>query len=1047
MYVHIGGLKESCVEHQRKKKEKNDTQMIVTNMADSVESENENNTSSYDFHMASLNVRGLNNFKKRKRVFRWIRKQGFNITFLQECYSTKEVENRWTNEWGGKVFFSHGTNHSKGTICLVREGFDLEVEEIKCDTNGRFIIMKVKIQEENFVLVNLYMPNMESQQSLFLKDLTKCMNNYGIQASDNILIGGDWNSTSENEIDRASGNGGKTQKIANLIKDFSAEFGLIDIWRVRNRRKKQFTYRTKDLTIQSRLDYWLTSDHIQELLIDANIIPSPSPDHSAVTLKVKHLPEISKGPGFWKFNTSLLKENTFKSQFRNLYKEWTDEFSYIEDKRVHWELLKYKIRSFSISYSKERKRKNKNIEELLEAKVANLEKEIAEKPTKKVEYNDTVFELRNIQKEQTDGAIVRSRVRWFEEGETSSAYFFNLEKRNYVRKHIKSLKNPDGSIIHDPPKILEMQRTFYKNLYSERKTNTNNTYFIENGNIPKLDDNLKNICDSPVTLAECENIIKTFQKSKTPGNDGLPIELYIAFWDLLGPSLLDCYSTSYALEELSVSQRQAVITLLEKKNKDRLLLKNWRPISLLNVDYKIISKVIATRIKSVLPNLIHPDQSGYVDGRNIGETIRAIDDIIHYADMENIPGLLLFLDFEKAFDSINWKFMLEVLNVFNFGENLIKWIKIFYSNISSCVINNKITSSYFDVERGVRQGDPLSPYLFILAMELLAINIRQDQNIEGIDVAGYTQKICLYADDTTCFMKDTKSAINLFKVLKDFEKVSGFKINKDKTEGVWIGSLKHSESRPFNIRWPENTVKGLGVHFSHDITAAENENFKPVIESIKNKYKIWKMRNLSLTGRILIAKTLGLSKILFLCGVIHVPPWVIKEINTLTFNFVWNSKVDKVKRNIVVQTYEKGGQNMMDLTEMNNSLKIKWITRYMKGDENFWKLCFQKYMGKSNLCLFLQSNFARSNINQKLPQFYKDIINVWYAIKTNKTKYIEDIWHQGIWYNEHILINGKELYNRDFLHAGLWTVRDLYDENEFLLPFEKWIPYLRQPAP
>ena len=147
----------------------------------------------------------------------------------------------------------------------------------------------------------------------------------------------------------------------------------------------------------------------------------------------------------------------------------------------------------------------------------------------------------------------------------------------------------------------------------------------------------------------------------------------------------------------------------------------------MNVDYKILAKIIGRRIESVLPTLIHSDQTGFIKGRFIGQNVRLLNDLMTYAESNNLPGILLFIDFRKAFDTIEWDFIQKSIEMFNFGPNIRKWISILYTNVESGVMNAGFMTDYFKVSRGVRQGCPLSPLLFVLAVELLGLKIRQDQ--------------------------------------------------------------------------------------------------------------------------------------------------------------------------------------------------------------------------------------------------------------------------------------------------------------------------------
>ena len=191
---------------------------------------------------------------------------------------------------------------------------------------------------------------------------------------------------------------------------------------------------------------------------------------------------------------------------------------------------------------------------------------------------------------------------------------------------------------------------------------------------------------------------------------------------------------------------------MPKPNKDKALLSNWRPISLLNQCYKILSGVLAERLKPTLPTVINQDQKGFVKGRYIGECIRTTYDVIEYAKNNNKVGLLLLIDFEKAFDSISHSFIVKTLHFFGYGYSFIKWINLILNDLSSCINHCGNITERFNVGRSCRQGDPISPYLFILCAEILALKIRQNPEIKGFRIGNWEHKLDMYADDLTCYL-------------------------------------------------------------------------------------------------------------------------------------------------------------------------------------------------------------------------------------------------------------------------------------------------------
>ena len=268
------------------------------------------------------------------------------------------------------------------------------------------------------------------------------------------------------------------------------------------------------------------------------------------------------------------------------------------------------------------------------------------------------------------------------------------------------------------------------------------------------------------------------------------------------------------------------------------------------------AKSITNCIKTVLPDLITNDQTGFIKGRFIGKNIRLIDSVISFAKERNIPGLLLFLDFEKAFDTIEWPFIRKTLRYFGFGDGVINWRNIFYGNVERCVLNNGWASNFFEIQRGGRQGCPLSPYLFVLSVEVLAKAIRENKNIKGILVNQNEIKISQYADDTTLILDGSKISLEAsLKILDKFGAVSGLRLNDKKTEALWIGSNTGKDQIIFperNFKWPKYKVKSFGVWISVDPEATIMLNYKERLAKVRNVVNCWKYCRLTLIGKITV---------------------------------------------------------------------------------------------------------------------------------------------------------------------------------------------------
>ena len=231
--------------------------------------------------------------------------------------------------------------------------------------------------------------------------------------------------------------------------------------------------------------------------------------------------------------------------------------------------------------------------------------------------------------------------------------------------------------------MLYQIESVYEELYSTEMTfsHKDSDELIKDLKITRLLKDVREKCEGLLTFEECKKSLETFQNGKSSGEDGFTAEFYVFFFELIGHDLVASLNAAYELGELSISQRRGIITFLPKEDGSLLEFSNWGPITLLNIDYKIASKAIAKRLEAVLPTIVHTDQTGFIKGRYIGENIRLINDVMEYTKIENKGGILTSLDFKKAFDSLEWPLIHETLETFNFGDSLMKWVTLFYSNI------------------------------------------------------------------------------------------------------------------------------------------------------------------------------------------------------------------------------------------------------------------------------------------------------------------------------------------------------------------------------
>lgn len=906
---------------------------------------------------------------KRDKLFSFLKNFKADITCLQETHITNETEGTaWAKEWGGDCVWSYGSHRSRGVGILFQPGSAIEIKKFKNDYNGRIASVLVNIADYELNILNVYAPNVPKEREEFMGDLW----NY-ILNDDNLTLCGDFNCVHDPTIDKNTGytTSGMigTDDINNILKRSE----LCDIWRLQHPKDRIFTWHNNDYSLRSRLDRIYIPLYVASSAI-THIRACPFSDH-AVAEVIFYPDKNRRGKGVWKLNASILKDKLYCEEiicFTQYWKTTLNESAIFE----WWDKYKDHVKSISIKHSVRIVKQSRMRETQLLKTLTDLESK--SDPNLQAIQN-TKEELYEIVTKRLQGVKIRSRAKWTEEGEKPTKYFFDLERKKQINTKITKLNNGQNTVKNDRSILEEIQK-YYQTLYTREETDKVEQDSILDLLENKLTDRERELCEGPVSEPELLEALKSTQINKSPGHDGIIMEFYKQFWLYLKDILVKLYNYAFGSKALSVSQNHALIRLLFKKGL-RELLKNWRPISLLNTDYKLLTTLLARRLKTVLPIVIGKDQTCGIMGRRIFDNVFRLRDLCFHA-MERQGNLILInLDQEKAFDRVDRFFLDRILQKMNFGPSFRQWLQTIYHLPVATVINNGHESGTITLERGLRQGCPLSPLLYTIVIETLCVSIRKNRRIEGFFVPGLKteSKISAYADDITLTLRDDCSVTSAFDMIRQYELASGAKLNMEKSEGIYVGLQAGRNHGPVPIRWLEEQTTILGINFGNSLT----QNWEKCIKKIENGVAKWQKRKLTLKGKSVIINTYAVSHLVYLASVFEIPPWVIRKVNKLIFGFLWNNKNERVSRKTCHLPFDKGGLGIADLSVITQTALTKWISLIttQNDDVPMWVFMARYWTGLSLSNLRDDWKWLRSTLMPhgnmcNIPPWYEVLLNI-----------------------------------------------------------------------
>ena len=1025
-----------------------------------LETDNLVGMSASKLNIISANIRGFNDKQKRGGFFLHIRKVNPDIVCLCDTRLNENQSLIMAQETNMRHFSSQVDRAARGVCILVKKSLPIKISNIEKSNSGNYVKIECNYDGNTFNLICIYGPNEDSPD--FFSNIFNIITNSNLE---NSIIVGDFNVTLEPAVDNMHYAQNRNNNARAKLKDLMSQHGFVDAFRQIKGNKKGFTWLNPGGMQRARLDMAILSNAVLPFISNFQHLVAFKSDHKPIMITLD-FDKFLRGKGYWKFNNALLMDREYidlikksindtcakyiahpqyncfysdandeeRERFSALSPEELQELDFSINPNLMYEMLLNDIKNATVAFSVNKKRRSNEEEKKLHEKVQRLQRikssgENIENIDEELKTAELNYEHFMDQKYIKNTFLKDVKIR--KEGELPTPYLCSLEKNMVAQKYISRLKvQRDGKekIITNQREIESETAAFYQKLFECR----------DNGEkVGEIKDFLQNDEHSFYRLSEQEanhleglltegDVLKTLKKTKNdtaPGLTGLTYAFYKFFWRDLKHFFIKMANFSYEHDLLPSSLRKGVITLLPKGDKPTDQLKNLRPVTLLPAEYKLISGSIANRINEILPLLINEQQVGFVKNRFIGECIRTTYDTFERANLKKITGMLLLIDFEKAFDSVSFTYIEKMLGFFGFGNQLIKWVNLLLHNFSACINLAGNLTALFQVLRGARQGDPIASPIFVMAIEILCIKIRNSPTIRPYRIENLSVLLSLFADDMSIFLEyNSDNLRSAVRILNNFFLISGLKIQVEKTQVIVFGPLPQREYRlcpEINLKW-EQSFTLLGIDFDPSLKNMASNFEKKVAEIIKT-ISYWKNRYLTPLGKVVVTKTLLLSKLAHVALVLPaLESKRIKDLEGIIYNYIWSGR-DKVAREDAKKSFKNGGLNMPDIMLSWKAFKLGWLRRLFTTTAT-WGNIFEASLRDAfpqkskNDCFFNFGSFDILAVAKNIPSaFWKEVFKV---LKNFLPIYLkqfpEKVLFSTIWNSQFFMRNRNACNKRQF---------------------------------
>lgn len=804
------------------------------------------------YNIATININTITNETKTNALRSFARTMELDIIFIQE------VENEQLHLPGYNTI-SNVDQMRRGTAIALKE--HIKFSHVEKSLDGRIVALRV----ENTTLVSIYAHSgsqlRAERERLFINTLAY----YLRHGTRNTILAGDFNCV----IRQCDATGSNTSP---ALRTVVQQLQLCDVWEKLHPRNAGHTYITSNS--RSRIDRIYINVELQQQIRTADTHVCSFSDHKAVTARIC-LPNLGRAPGrgFWSLRPHLLTAEHI-DEFQHLWHTWTRQRRHYPSWMLWWiSYAKPKIKSFFRWKSKVAFDNFHFEHQRLYVQLQNAYDQYYLNATVLPTINRIKGQMLALQRNFSQ-MFVRINESYIA-GEALST--FQLGERRRKRTTITSLR-VENATLNNSSDIEQHMLNFYRELYSEERGNGENERSFDCDRIIPENDEANDSCMSDITTAEILSAIRESASRKSPGPDGIPKEFYQRTFDIihreLNLILNEALSGNFPAEFVN-----GVIVLIKKKGSDESA-HSYRPISLLNVDYKLLSRILKARLENVIRvhQVLSDSQKCANPNRNIFQATLSLKDRVAQLIQRKQKAKFISFDLEQAFDRVSRPFLHLTMCSLGINRRLVELLARIATLSSSRLLINGHLSPSFSIQRSVRQGCPLSMLLFVLYLHPLLTKL---ENLSGEDL------IVAYADDITVISTSTQRIHTMKELFDRFERVSGAKLNLQKTQSIDVGYI---DGNPLYIPWlhSTNTVKVLGVIFCNSIRLMITLNWDAMVRKFSQLAWFHSMRTLNLCQKVTLLNTFITSRIWYLAS--NVSPYAVHtaKLTSTMGSFLWS---------------------------------------------------------------------------------------------------------------------------------------------------------------